>query len=301
MNIDKTIGWDDYELIDSGNGYRLERFGRYILSRPDPQIIWKKKLPASVWYNSDAVFERDNEDKGRWIRKNNLPDKWLMKYKNLSFFVKLTPFKHTGVFPEQHLQWDFIEDVILNEVKNPNRILRDAQDDRMPNILSLFAYTGIATLAAADAGAKVTHVDASYPAIGWARENQLASKLSDKPIRWIQDDCIKFVEREIKRGVKYDGIIMDPPAFGHGPDGKTWKFNYDFPHLLELCKQVLADKPLFIIVNAYAISSSALMLKNVMEDYLHDLNGKIEVGELALEEKQNKRLLSTGIFARCSW
>jgi 23S rRNA (cytosine1962-C5)-methyltransferase len=303
MNILSTSGWDDYELIDSGSGYRLERFGPYILQRPDPQIIWKRKLSMEIWNKADAVFQRTSEDKGNWIRKNNrLPDKWLIHYKNLSFWSKMSPFKHTGIFPEQSLQWDFINSVIASEVRRFKEAspLSPTTPRNDINILNLFAYTGIASLAAAEVGAKVTHVDASRPTIGWAKENQAASKLENKPIRWILDDAVKFTEREIKRGVRYDGIILDPPAFGHGPDGSVWKFNDNFPNLIELCKQVLSEKPLFLIVNAYAISSSALMLENVLNDYLGHLGGTIDVGELAIEEKQNKRLLSTGIYARWS-
>lgn len=303
MKLLSTVGWQEYELLDSGDGYRLEKFGQYIVARPDPQIIWKKKNP-SAWQKIDARFERTTEDKGKWIKKNpHLPDQWLMRYKQLSFFVKLSPFKHTGVFPEQHMQWDFITNVISNAMRDPHGIspLRQLADRRNDiNILNLFAYTGIASLAASDAGAKVTHVDASKPTIGWARENQTASKLDTKPIRWMLDDAVKFTQREIKRGIKYDGIILDPPAFGHGPDGSVWKFNANFPKLLELCRAILSDNPLFVLVNAYAISSSALMLQNVMQDYLGDLGGTIESGELVLEEKINKRPLSTGIFARWS-
>ena len=289
MNILTTTGWNEYELLDSGDGYRLERFGKFVLSRPDPQIIWKKKLPLTMWHKADAYFKRITADRGNWVKTNkSLPEKWKVKYKNLSFWVKLSPFKHTGIFPEQHLQWDFIEE----KIKSANRQI---------TVLNLFAYTGIASLAAAEAGARVTHVDASKPTISWAKDNQLASTLEDKPIRWIMDDAMKFVEREIKRGNRYDGIIMDPPAFGHGPTGQMWKFNESFPQLVSLCTQVLSEKPLFMIVNAYAISSSALMLQNVLDDYLHDLSGKIDVGELVLEESQNKRPLSTGIFGRVSF
>lgn len=285
MQILSTTGWENYELLDSGNGFRLEKFGDYILQRPDPQIIWKRKLAQGEWDKADAIFKRVSEDRGQWVRKNTLPDKWLVTYKNLSFWSKMSPFKHTGIFPEQHLQWDFITEKI-----------QKAQ--RPISVLNLFAYTGIASLAAVAAGAKVTHVDASKPTITWARENQEASNLTDKPIRWILDDAVKFTQREIKRGIKYDGIILDPPVFGHGPDGKVWKFNYDFPKLMELVKQALSDSPLFVIVNAYAISSSSLMLQNVLEDYVGDLGGTITSGELVLQEKIHKRLLSTGIFAR---
>lgn len=284
MQILSTNGWEDYELLDTGDGHRLERFGQYILVRPDPQIIWKPRLDKSEWLKADAVFEKNNE---QWQNRNGVPAKWLLHYENLAFYAELTPFKHTGVFPEQLLQWNWVKDKITNA-------------KRELNVLNLFAYTGIASLVAAEAGAKVTHVDASRPTIGWAKENQLASALSNKPIRWILDDAIKFTEREIKRGVKYDGIIMDPPVYGHGPQGEKWNFHYSFPRLLDLCRQVLSERAVFVLVNAYAISSSALMLENCLKDFAKDLGGEIEAGELALEEKINKRLLSTGIFARWS-
>ncbi len=283
MKILTPQNFADYELLDSGNGERLERFGKFVLVRPDPQCIWKPHLENDHWVRANAIFERTSEDKGRWKLKTSIPEKWEMKYKDLSFYAKLTPFKHTGVFPEQSVQWDFISEQITNAKQEAN-------------VLNLFGYTGLATLAAAKSGAKVTHVDASRSTIGWARENQELSKLNEAPIRWILDDAVKFVSREIKRGVKYDGIIMDPPIFGHGPTGELWKFSESFPPLLELCKNVLSSNPLFIVINAYAISSSALMLENMLKDL--KLSGTIEVGELALPEKDSDRLLSTGIFGR---
>lgn len=283
MKILTPQNFADYELLDSGNGERLERFGKFVLVRPDPQCIWKPHLENDHWVRANAIFERTSEDKGRWKLKTSIPEKWEMKYKDLSFYAKLTPFKHTGVFPEQSVQWDFISEQITNAKQEAN-------------VLNLFGYTGLATLAAAKSGAKVTHVDASRSTIGWARENQELSKLNEAPIRWILDDAVKFVSREIKRGVKYDGIIMDPPIFGHGPTGELWKFSESFPLLLELCKNVLSNNPLFIVINAYAISSSALMLENMLKDL--KLSGTIEVGELALPEKDSDRLLSTGIFGR---
>lgn len=285
MKLLTTSGWNDYELLDSGNGLRLEKFGQYILERPDPQAIWKPSLNDVEWSKADAIFEKAGDDKGKWVFNNKLPEKWLIHYKDLSFWIKLTPFKHTGVFPEQSVQWDWINDKIANA-------------GRELNVLNLFAYTGIASLVAVVAGAKVTHLDASRQAIAWALENQNASGLATKPIRWILDDATKFTEREIKRGVKYDAIIMDPPIYGHGPGGQTWNFNKDFPKLLQNCRMLLTDNPLFVLVNAYAISSSAIMLGNVIGDYTRDLGGKIEVGELALQEKESGRLLSTGIFGR---
>lgn len=285
MQILRARDWVEYELIDSGNGARLEKFGEFIIRRPDPQAIWKPRLSKQEWDKADASFLKTHGDKGQWKTSRKIPGKWKVSYKDLSFFCKLTPFKHTGVFPEQSIHWDFIREKIKSSGKECN-------------ILNLFGYTGIASLAAAQAGAKVTHVDASYPTIGWARENQEASGLSDKPIRWILDDALKFTSREIKRGVRYDGIIMDPPIYGHGPKGEKWDFEKSFPVLLEQCSKLLTDKPLFVIVNAYAISASSQMLANTMEDYLKDLAGEITCGELALAESNNGRLLSTGIFGR---
>lgn len=287
MIVLTTPNWPDYELLDSGNGMKLERFGKYILSRPDPQAIWKRKLPQTKWADTDAYFKRIKEDRGIWHRKKHLPDMWIMSWNDLSFYVKLTPFKHTGVFPEQAAQWAWMHE-------------RITQTRRQVNVLNLFGYTGIATLACASAGAKVTHVDASKPAIMWARENQKVSGLQNKPIRWIVDDVMKFTQREFRRGERYDAIIMDPPVFGHGPSGQLWKFSEHFPKLLDVCSQVLADKPLFLIINAYAISSSALMLENILGDYVGNLGGTTQAGELTLQEQVGKRLLSTGIFATWS-
>lgn len=279
IGIISTDGWEDYELIDSGEGYRFERFGKYILSRPDPQVIWKKKASKDTWDKADAIFEKD------WKLNSDMPPRWLLKYKDLSFWARLTPFKHTGIFPEQKNNWDFIEE----KIKNAGREI---------NFLNLFGYTGISSLVAAKAGAKVTHLDASRPAMTWFRENQEASKLVEKPIRLIIDDAIKFTGREITRGTKYDAVIMDPPIYGHDPKGKAWDFEKDFPKLMENVSKILSDNPLFVIVNAYAISASSIMLGNVMNDYLGNLDGKIEVGELALAEKTAGRLLSTGIFGK---
>lgn len=287
MTIQSVDGWQDYELLDSGGGLRLERFGKYTLVRPDPQIIWKPTLDPSVWAGADAVFEKLTSSKGQWIFNNQMPEKWLVQYKDLSLWTRLTPFKHTGLFPEQSVQWDWMRDKIGKAKKEAN-------------ILNLFGYTGAASIAAAAAGARVTHVDASRPAIAWARENQQASGLEDKPIRWILDDALKFVAREVKRGVRYDGIIMDPPIYGHGPGGETWDFNKDFPTLLQNCSLILSGEPLFLLVNAYAISSSSLMLQNVIGDYVKHLGGEIESGELAIKEKSTDRLLSTGIYGRWS-
>lgn len=279
MNLLTTRGWDDYELLDSGNGLRLERFGEFIISKPDPQAIWNQSEDSKLWEEADAKFI-DNT----WVKKPNFPEKWEIGFKDLKFYARLTPFKHTGIFPEQSINWDFISEKIKKATSTPN-------------ILNLFAYTGIASLTCALEGAKVTHLDASKPSITWAKENQALSNLSQKPIRYILDDAIEFTGREIRRGNKYDGIIMDPPVYGHGPDKQLWDFNKSFPILLSNCSKILSDTPLFVISNAYAVSSSSVMLKNLFEDYFP--KGDLEFGELCLEQK-NGRLLSTGIVSRLS-
>jgi len=285
MDILKTPKWSDYALIDSGNGKRLEKFGTYTLVRPDPQALWSPRLDNSVWEKVDAIFD-ESEKRGRWVFQSRIPDRWEMGWEGIRFYAKLSPFKHTGVFPEQSVNWAWMQ-----------RLL-DTQSEK--NVLNLFGYTGIASLVCAAAGAKVTHVDASKPTIGWARENQTLSGLQDKPIRWILDDAVKFVSREIKRGIKYDGIIMDPPVYGHGPEGEPWDFMKDFPELLTTCKQALSDKPLFVLINAYAVSVSSIMLQNMLEDHMNQFNGKVESGELVLQQENSDRLLSTGIFGRWS-
>ena len=269
-------------MLDSGAGQRLERFGKFVLARPDPQAIWQTSH-EKLWSKADAVFTETGSKRPGWTIKTNVPERWRMNYGPISFWAKLSPFKHTGVFPEQISQWQFMEEQIKSSKKQLN-------------ILNLFAYTGIASLVCARAGARVTHVDASRPTIGWARDNQALSKLADKPIRWILDDVLKFVKREVKRGVKYDGLIMDPPVYGHGPNGEKWDFGTSFPQLVAACRQILSDHPAFIVINAYAVSASSLMLRNVLEDLTS--GGEIECGELVLQEKNSDRLLSTGIFGR---
>lgn len=285
IKISVVDKWRDYELIDSGEGRRLERFGKYILDRPDPQIIWKMSLPQTEWNKADAKFERSKNDKGEWVLNKEMPSKWPIKINDLEYWVKLTPFKHTGIFPEQYLQWEFIS----NKIKSFGEKV---------NILNLFAYTGVTTIVCAKAGAKVTHLDASKPAVTWANENRELNKMGDAPIRWIIDEALSFTEREIKRGVRYDAIIMDPPAYGHGPKGEPWDFNKDFPRLIENCRKILSPTPLFVLVNAYAISSSSVTLANTIRDYFSDSEGVIDSGELGIRESSEGRILSTGIWAK---
>lgn len=271
----------DYELIDSGQGRRLERFGKYTLDRPDPEVLWQKNRPLADWNKADAVFNN------RWNNKNNVPERWQITVNNLKFWLKLTPFKHTGIFPEQEFQWKYISDTVKSA-------------KAQVNILNLFAYTGVATLFAAKAGARVTHVDASKPTITWANENRDLNNMSDYPIRWIVDDALKFTAREIKRGVKYDAIIMDPPVYGHGPTGVPWDFGKDFPKLLQNCSQILSEEPLFVLVNAYAVSTSPTTLANTLQGYFGKLCGTIDSGELTLKESSGGRLLATGIWSKWS-
>ncbi len=287
-NINLLIAndWKDFELIDSGNGRRLEKYGDFVLDRPDPQAIWNKHTP-DVWKKADAVFERKTSDKGEWVQKVSIPEKWRINYKNLSFWVRLTPFKHTGIFPEQSVQWDYIQEKISSRSSEVS-------------VLNLFAYTGAATMAAAKAGASVTHVDASKPAITLANENRDLNALNNAPIRWIIDGALEFTTREAKRGNKYDAIILDPPVYGHGPSGEVWNFEKDFHKLLENCKKILSDKPLFVLANTYAVSVSSIALKNNFEDHFLDMGANVTNGELCLKQKSG-RLLSTGIWSLAEW
>jgi 23S rRNA (cytosine1962-C5)-methyltransferase len=269
--------WSEHELIDSGDGRKLERFGTYIVDRPDPQIIWKKDFPEA-WERADAVYEGD------WNTKNPVPNPWTLSWNNIRFSARLTPFKHTGIFPEQAWQWEVIKSKLNNQKSK---------------VLNLFGYTGISALVAADAGAEVTYVDASKAALSWARGNQVLSGLEDKPIRWILDDVNKFVAREVRRGNKYDCLIMDPPAFGHGPDGETWQFNKSFPELLDNCRQILSDNPNLILINAYAVTTSALTLGNILQDLITNKLGRVSTGELTLNTSNSSKVLSTGIWG--SW
>ncbi len=282
-------GWQDYELLDSGDGEKLERYGAYTIRRPDPQILWKRTLPESEWRSADASFLRTIGDKGDWRTTSKLPESWEVHWQNITLHARLSPFKHTGIFPEQSAHWQWIRDILAAD--------HTQRPDYQPNILNLFAYTGGASVVCAAAGAKITHVDASRSSIGWAKQNQLASGLDERSIRWILDDVMKFVRREATRGVQYDGIIMDPPVYGHGPAGERWEFKESLPQLLEVCQNILSPQPLFFVINAYAVSTSAVTLGNLVDDLLGKLGGKTEMGELALTQKSG-RMISTGIFAR---
>lgn len=279
---------EGYELLDSGEGEKLERYGEVVVARPDPQSLWNKNLSESEWEEADAYFKRASFD-ANWSLRRDLPERWPVELAGLKFWIKLSAFKHTGIFPEQVGNWDWIREKI-------------GKEKRMEpvKVLNLFGYTGGASLAAAQAGAEVVHVDGSKSAIGWARDNAALSGLAEKPVRWILDDAQKFVAREIKRGKKYDGIIMDPPAFGHGAEGEVWKIEEDLLPLLESCKQILSEEPLFFIINGYASGYSAVAYQNSLGDLMKSFGGQIEIGELTIAEKNSERLLPAGIFARWS-
>ncbi len=282
MIILKTESTKDYELLDSGNGEKLERFGQFVLARPDPQALWSKRLSEKEWNRSNAVFLKGAETK--WKNKN-VPEKWEINLSDLTFSIRLGKFKHPGVFPEQAPNWEWME----NLIKGKKNI----------RVLNLFGYTGGATLACLKAGAEVTHVDASRVAVTQAKENAELSGLSDKPVRWILDDALTFIKREIKRGNKYDGIIMDPPAFGRGPKGEIWKIEDAFIDFVEKTKELLSNKPLFYLINGYASGYSALAYEENIRSIHDQFGGEIESGELAIVESESGRLLPAGIFA--SW
>lgn len=247
----REAAWKEYELIDTSSGERLERWGDKILIRPDPQIIWKTPKNNPLWRKADARYHRSNSGGGKWEVYKKLPDVWNVSYNDIVFGVKPMGFKHTGIFPEQAVNWDFV----INKIRSSQRQL---------NVLNLFAYTGGATLACLKAGAKVCHVDASKGMVQWAKENANLSGVADRPIRWIVDDCVKFVQREIRRGNKYDGIIMDPPSYGRGPGGEIWKLEEQLFPLVELCSQVLSENAVFMILNSYTTGLSPAVMQYLL-------------------------------------
>ncbi len=276
---------EGYALLQAGDGEKLERFGAYVLHRPDPQALFSPMIPRREW-KADAKFVRDGA-KVKWHMKDDLPKSWNIEFGGLTLEIRPTSFKHTGLFPEQESNWNFIRE----KIKSAGRPV---------SVINLFAYTGGATLAAAQAGADVTHVDGSKSAIEWARKNQELSGLSEKNIRYILEDVVLFLKREIKRGHRYDGLIMDPPKFGHGGKGEVWKIEESFAELMKLAREVLSDDPLFFIINGYASGYSPLAYRNSLLPIKEVYGGDIETGELALQEKDGERLLPTGIFARWS-
>jgi 23S rRNA (cytosine1962-C5)-methyltransferase len=285
--------WKDYELLDSGGGAKLERYGPYTFVRPEHQAVWKPVLSEARWQAASAVFQSTGEESGgHWKFNQPVEPSWIMSYKGLRFRAHASASRHMGVFPEQATHWDWISALIESaHIQESGRRLQ---------VLNLFGYTGLATLAAARAGATVTHVDASKKSISLARENQDLSGLTNRPIRWLVDDAYKFVMREIRRGSKYDGIILDPPKFGRGPQGQVWELFESLPNLLNDCRSLLSEQPLFVLLTAYAIRASALSVYYAIQEMVAGLGGSVSAGELALVERSAGRLLSLAIFARWS-
>jgi 23S rRNA (cytosine1962-C5)-methyltransferase len=290
-------GWSDYELLDSGGGARLERFGAYRLVRPAPEAAWERALGAPVWDAADAVFSpgRDPHDpaRGRWHARRPLPERWPIAYRHLRFWAQPTAYGHIGVFPEQAPHWDWL----AHRIAGAARAGSAAGADGPVNVLNLFAYTGLATLAAAAAGARVTHVDASRKTVAWARENQALSGLEERPIRWIVDDALAFVRREARRRMTYDAVLLDPPPFGHGPRGETWRLESSLPDLLAACAGILSNRPLFLILTVYATRRTESWLRGSLEQALGARRGTITLGEATLPERSTGRLLPAATFA----
>ena len=284
--MDVANNWKDYEILDMANGEKLERWENIILIRPDPQIIWKEKSFPEKWKNANAKYNRSNTGGGNWNFIKPLPKSWQIKYKDLTFNIKPMGFKHTGIFPEQAVNWDWM----MSKIKNSARDIK---------VLNLFAYTGGASVACLKAGASVCHVDSSKGMCEWAKENVASSGLRDKPIRFLVDDVVKFVNREIRRGHKYDAIIMDPPSYGRGTNGEVWKFEDNIADLVKLCMNVLSDKPLFFLINSYTTGISSQVLENLLRINIpKKAKGKFSHGELGLPMTNSKMILPCGIYGR---
>lgn len=279
--------WKEYELIDAANGEKLESWDKFLLRRPDPQAIWSVKSEKSLWTKTDATYHRSKSGGGKWEFFNKkMPENWHIHYRTLTFNIKPMGFKHTGLFPEQAVNWDWFSDLI----KNANRPI---------SVLNLFAYTGGATVAALSAGASVCHVDASKGMVTWAKENVNSSGLSEKPVRYIVDDVVKFVQREGRRGRKYDAIIMDPPSYGRGPSGEVWKIEDELYPLIEECIKILSDKPLFFLINSYTTGLSAQILTNVLTLTIKSkFGGTVTADEVGLPIQSSKLILPCGISGR---
>ena len=284
--------WKDYELIDCSQGEKLERWGKYTLVRPDPQVIWDTPKKEKGWKHMNGHYHRSSKGGGEW-EFFNLPEEWTIHYslpinKELTFHLKPFSFKHTGLFPEQATNWNWFSQLIHSEVKK----------GRPVKVLNLFAYTGGATLAAAASGASVTHMDASKGMVTWAKENAVSSGLGDAPIRWLVDDCVKFVEREIRRGNHYDAIIMDPPSYGRGPKGEIWKIEESIYPLVQLCSQILTDDPLFFLINSYTTGLQPAVLSYMIHTVLGKYNGTITAEEIGLPVSSNGLVLPCGASGR---
>ena len=301
MNIAKE--WKEYEILDMADGEKLERWGDIYLIRPDPQIIWKEKQFPEKWKLANARYNRSNTGGGAWQYIKQVPKSWQIHYKDLTFNLKPMGFKHTGLFPEQAVNWDWMIAKIQEENKKRGidctKVNNQNLTGKEVKVLNLFAYTGGATIACSYAGAHVTHVDSSKGMTDWAKENLYSSGLKDRPVRFLIDDCIKFVEREIRRGNKYDAIIMDPPSYGRGKNGEVWQFESSIAKLVELCTQILVDEPLFVLINSYTTGISSKVLENILKIKMPArLKGKYSSGEVGLSMKDSDLILPCGIYAK---
>ena len=282
-------GWNDYEVLDTSAGEKLERWGDYILVRPDPQVIWNTPHKVREWKQKNGHYHRSNKGGGQW-EFFDLPEQWEISYGNLKFHLKPFHFKHTGLFPEQAVNWEWSGNLIREaKKKNPGKEIK---------VLNLFAYTGGATVACADAGAAVTHVDASKGMVTWAKENAAASGLANAPIRYLVDDCVKFVEREIRRGNHYDAIIMDPPSYGRGPKGEIWKIEDCIHDLIKLCTKILSDEPLFFLINSYTTGLAPAVLTYMLSTELKKFGGHVDSQEIGLPVSSNGLVLPCGASGR---
>jgi 23S rRNA (cytosine1962-C5)-methyltransferase len=281
----RTRGWDDYALLDSGGGRKLERYGPYTVVRPEPQCLWAPRLPAQAWEAADAVFDPTDEDEaGRWRFSHPPRESWPLAWDGVRFLGRFTAFRHLAFFPEQAANWAWLAEKV--------------REHGQPRVLNLFGYTGVASLVMAAAGAHVTHVDASKKAVAWARENAELAGLADLPIRWITEDARKYVQREARRGSRYDGIILDPPKYGRGPGGEVWRLFEDLPDLARLCSQLLSENAAFLVLNAYAERISGAALAGLLSETLAGRGGTIEWGELALVEESGDRQVGMSFYAR---
>jgi 23S rRNA (cytosine1962-C5)-methyltransferase len=282
----RTRGWGDYALLDSGDGRKLERYGRYTVVRPEPQCLWRPRLPAEVWDKADAIFDpSDEEDAGRWRFRGKPEERWPLSWGKVRFHGRFTAFRHLAFFPEQAANWAWLDEAV-----------RGLQGQ--PRVLNLFGYTGVASLVMAAAGAHVTHVDASKKAVAWARENAELSGLADRPVRWITEDARKYVQREARRGSRYEGIILDPPKYGRGPGGEVWRLFEDLPELARLCGELLSETAGFLVLNAYAERISGAALAGLLSEALAGRGGAIEWGELALVEDSGERQVGMSFYSR---
>lgn len=283
-------GWTEYRLLDSGEGQKLEQFGPYRFVRPEPQALWQKRLSPSEWAAADGVFTAGTEEKGKWQVADSLPASWEMCFEGVRFTALPTPFRHLGFFPEQSPHWQWTATQVSSFI---------AEHNRPPKLLNLFAYSGVASLHAAQAGAEVTHLDASKKAVAQAFENRALSGMDEAPIRFITDDALRFTARELRRGNRYDGIMLDPPKYGRGPKGEVWQINENLPELLQICRQLLSDTPLLFLATLYAIRTSTTAVHAAVGDVLDGLGGELSSGELALvEDRPDGRAIGQALYVR---